>query len=379
MTVTAAPPLVLVVDDDRVSLRLLQVLLAHDAYRIASANDGDEALRQARALRPDLMLVDVHKSGLDAYDLCRRVRRDSELAETPILIVTAVNDRDARIHGIRCGADDFISKPCDELELLARIRTMTRLNRFRRLRDGHRLAEQIEMAATIQRQLLPQRMPAIEGLEIASRYWPASVVGGDYYDLVQRGDDLYFVVADVAGHGLASALFISNARSALRSLLTVTGSPRALALGLNQRMAEDAGDTGMFVSAVIGRYCSRSSVVTIVNCGHPAPVFVRRSGGLDPVAASAPPLGICPSIDPIEYDSPLDVGDLVCLHTDGLIESVNCHGDVFGPERLHSVLAANPHVALASVAERALRAAAAFHGSAATDDDLTLLLMRREH
>jgi CheY-like chemotaxis protein len=84
-------------------------------------------------LRPDLVLLDVMMPGMDGFEVCRRIRADEATAEMPIILVTALDDRDSRLQGLEIGADDFISKPFDRAELRARVRTVTRLNRYRRL------------------------------------------------------------------------------------------------------------------------------------------------------------------------------------------------------------------------------------------------------
>lgn len=127
-------PLVLIVDDDRTSQRLLEGLLAPHGYTLACADDGAQGLEMARRLQPDLILLDVLMPGLSGFDVCREVRADPELAEVPVLLVTGLEDQDSRVRGLECGADDFISKPFRAAELQARVRTITRLNRYRRIR-----------------------------------------------------------------------------------------------------------------------------------------------------------------------------------------------------------------------------------------------------
>ena len=124
---------ILIVDDSLAGRRTLQELLIAQDYDLAFANDGPEALAKAAELTPDLILLDVMMPGMDGFEVCRRLRADSRLAEVSIIMVTALEDRDARLHGLEAGADDFISKPFDRAELRARVRTVTRLNRYGRL------------------------------------------------------------------------------------------------------------------------------------------------------------------------------------------------------------------------------------------------------
>jgi DNA-binding response OmpR family regulator len=124
---------ILIVDDEAVGRETLEALLFGQGYTLAFAANGQEALAQALALKPDVILLDVMMPGLDGFEVCRRIRADASLAEVPVIMVTALDDRDSRLEGIEAGADDFVSKPFDRMELRARINTITRLNRYRRL------------------------------------------------------------------------------------------------------------------------------------------------------------------------------------------------------------------------------------------------------
>jgi two-component system, cell cycle sensor histidine kinase and response regulator CckA len=127
------PPTILIVEDSLDGRQALQTLLAGQGYRLAFAENGPDGLAKAIELVPDLILLDVMLPGMDGLEVCRRLRANSQLAEVPIIMVTALDDRDTRLQGIMAGADDFISKRFDGTELRARVRTITRLNRYRHL------------------------------------------------------------------------------------------------------------------------------------------------------------------------------------------------------------------------------------------------------
>lgn len=124
---------ILIVDDQPGAREVLKGLLTHPGYSLAFAANGEEALARAAELTPDLILLDVMMPGLDGMEVCRQLRADPFLAEVPVLMVTALDDHTSRVRGIEAGADDFISKPFNHVELQARVRTITRLNRYRRL------------------------------------------------------------------------------------------------------------------------------------------------------------------------------------------------------------------------------------------------------
>jgi PAS domain S-box-containing protein len=132
---------ILIVDDEAVGRETLEALLMTQGYDLAFASNGPEALEKAAELTLDLILLDVMMPDMDGFEVCRRLRADPLLAEVPVIMVTALDDRISRLQGIKAGADDFVTKPFDRVELRARVRTITRLNHYRRLRTLELQAE----------------------------------------------------------------------------------------------------------------------------------------------------------------------------------------------------------------------------------------------
>jgi PAS domain S-box-containing protein len=136
---------ILIADDDPYARRMLQSLLEAEGHSLLQVSRGDEALARAVEQLPDLILLDVMMPALDGFEVCRQIREHAQLREVPILLITSLNDRESRVRGLSFGADGFITKPFDSAELLAQVRTITRLNRYRRL-----LSEQARFQRLIQ-------------------------------------------------------------------------------------------------------------------------------------------------------------------------------------------------------------------------------------
>lgn len=124
---------ILIADDDPIARESLSTLLLNGQYELEFANNGRQALDKALTWLPDLVLLDAMMPWLDGFSVCRQLRDMPQTAEVPILLITALDDQDSHIRGIEAGADDFISKPFNRSILRARIRTITRLNRYRHL------------------------------------------------------------------------------------------------------------------------------------------------------------------------------------------------------------------------------------------------------
>jgi len=138
-------PKILIVDDQLSAREVLKGTLMGQGYNLHFATNGQEALAKAEALTPDLILLDVMMPGMDGFEVCEHLRADSQLSEIPIIMITALDDQTSLLQGLEVGVDDFISKPFNQVELRARVQTITRLNRYRRLlveRSYRQLAEE---------------------------------------------------------------------------------------------------------------------------------------------------------------------------------------------------------------------------------------------
>ena len=181
---------ILIVDDKQVGRDVLETLLVEQNYNLAFAGDGPEALAKAAEIIPDLILLDVMMPGMDGFEVCRRLRADPLLAEVPVIMVTALDDRDSRLQGIRSGADDFVSKPFDRVELRARVRTVSQLNRNRK-----RALEALQKNMAETERLLLNILPK----PIADR------LKRDQGIIADRFDEVTILFADIVGFtGLAA-------------------------------------------------------------------------------------------------------------------------------------------------------------------------------
>ena len=153
---------ILIVDDDPLGIDTLRSILEGQGYDITSANNGRTALQRADELLPDLILLDVMMPGMDGFEVCRRIRATPKLAEVPIIILTALDDRPSRLRGIESGADDFLTKPVDRQELRLRVNAIARLNRYRTLltqrEDLRQMAERVVTAQEEERKRLSREL-----------------------------------------------------------------------------------------------------------------------------------------------------------------------------------------------------------------------------
>lgn len=153
--------MVLIVDDEYIGRETLQSILEGEGYELEMAENGFQALEKAKKLLPDVILLDVMMPGMTGFEVCQRIRSDPQIAEIPIIILTALDDRESLLNALKAGADDFISKPFDRFELRARLLGITRLNRYQKL-----LQERAKLREA-NAQLLKAYEATIEGLSHA--------------------------------------------------------------------------------------------------------------------------------------------------------------------------------------------------------------------
>lgn len=153
---------VLIVDDDRTARETVVAMLEGQNYDLQLAKDGMQALHMLEDLQPDLILLDIMLPGMDGFEVCRRIRSTPQLAEVPIIMLTALDDRDSLLRGLDSGADDFLTKPADRRELMARVRTITRLNRYRTLLEQRenirQMADRVLAAQEEERQRISREL-----------------------------------------------------------------------------------------------------------------------------------------------------------------------------------------------------------------------------
>jgi PAS domain S-box-containing protein len=147
-----AKPVILVVDDQTQNNDLLEAYLVPEGYEIIKATSGDEALAKLASNEIDLILLDVMMPGMDGFEVTRRIRQDKKNKLMPIILVTALKETEDRIQGIKAGCDDYISKPFDKMELLARVQSLLKVKAYNDMMTNYRKeleSEVINMTAAL--------------------------------------------------------------------------------------------------------------------------------------------------------------------------------------------------------------------------------------
>ena len=238
------------------------------------------------------------------------------------------------------------------------------------------VAHELEIAHRIQRALLPRTLPALPGFQLAASWESARQVGGDFYDAIPIGDHaVLLVVADVMGKGVPAAIFATITRSLLRAMAVRSHHPARLLKRLNELLYTELSSVGMFITAQLVFVDLKRRHLVAASAGH-CPVVLRSGETIRTLAISGTPLGILPDATYQQQTATLGTPGGLLLYTDGLTESQNAAGDMFGHDRLVEWWRARPQLGSAeSVRDELAAELTRFRGGAPLRDDQAVLIL----
>lgn len=242
------------------------------------------------------------------------------------------------------------------------------------LRAAEAVRREIEIAAGIQRSLLPERPPTLARASLAALCVPAANVGGDYYDfLVDETGRLSLVIADVAGHSIGSALMMAMARSILRRELVQGGHPAEVLAATNAALFDDLVRAGLFITVFCARLNPASGTLEYANGGHNPPLL-HSGGATRELDGDGAAIGILRDVEFERCTATLADEDTLVLYTDGVTEAAAPGGEQFGEERLRACIDGSSPDDLVGTIYTAVRTHA---GAVPQGDDVTLVALRR--
>jgi len=243
---------------------------------------------------------------------------------------------------------------------------------------GLRLEHEVQLARVMQREMLPDELPEVEGYERAVRLEVAREVSGDLYGFLRVSEETMVVwVADVAGKGVHGMMHVSMLHSHLRAAALEGMSPAAVAERVN-RGVYDAMQPSSFASVFIGQLHLRTGRLTFTNCGHPPPLLLRdgRPDDIMRLTTGTPLVGITTTPHYMQFSMQMRPGDLLVITTDGVQEARNSEGAMLEDEGLIAAVSEMSHASAAEVATGIVHAVRAFSGRALRDDAIVAVVRR---
>src|SRR5437764_1895032 len=242
-------------------------------------------------------------------------------------------------------------------------------------REEQRLERDLSTAREIQIRLLPQTLPRLKSADLAAKFEPALMIGGDMFDFLEySGDRVAFVLGDVSGKGAPAALYAALVSGLLRSTASLEPHPAqmlsAINLSLNERRIE-----AQYVSLAYAVWDDDSRVMTVANSGLPRPFFCRN-GVISRIESTGLPLGLFEEADYDEVTINTQSGDVFVLVSDGILDALNASGEQFGPKRGEEVIQSGCRLQAKEMVQSIFDAVDTHRGTRATFDDETVLAVK---
>jgi phosphoserine phosphatase RsbU/P len=245
-------------------------------------------------------------------------------------------------------------------------------------REYQAILHDLETARQIQLAILPRHMPVSPSFGIFPAYIPTAVIGGDFY-AVHHTDDrhLGILVADISGHGIPAALLASMIKVAFNSNSSAANHPARMLESMNQALTGQLNDE--FITAAYLWINFEEMILRHASAGHPAPILIRGSKAEDQTIMTRNiPIGITENVKYCDSVVKIFPGDRIVIYTDGLVEVFNAHGELFGKNRLLTVLAESLDVPGEKISDLLIRKVNAWSGKRANeslDDDVTVIVV----
>ncbi len=398
------PQVILIVDDNDINRMLLSRMLSKKGFRLIEAADGTQAIEMANRELPDLILLDIMMPEMDGYEVCTRLRENSDTADIPVIFLSAKSETDDKIKGLEAGAVDYITKPFSMGEVYARVKAQLKIRSLTQSlkrsneslkkalveleKKQERIENDLKAAAIIQRSLLPESPPELDTVNFAWEFRPSHKIGGDIFNLFFVDDHhLGIYVLDVSGHGVPSAMVAVTVSQLLRPPTGVESSilkkripsppyykiipPAEVLATLDITYPIERFEKFFTMSYMIFNY--QSGNISYSNAAHPFPVIVRKNGNLEFLEKGGSIIGLGTGEGFEEGSAKLEPGDRMFLYTDGILEYRNAEKLFFGQERFHSILRGSRDLPLDRALKKVIESLEAFDKDLIPQDDITIL------
>ncbi len=309
---------VLIVDDQEVNRAVLHALVAGAGFTPVLAASGEEARRLAVLAPPDIILLDIMMPGESGFTTLEKLKAEERTTDIPVILLSALDDTETKLAGFELGAVDYIAKPFETLEVLARLRTHLKLAEAYRSVIAAQAARLAQVRSAQEAMLVrPEDLPGA-GFAVYAR--PVLEAGGDFYDVVVVGGGFGYFVADVAGHDLSASFVTSGLKMLLAQNAGPLHTPAETLKNMN-RVLNAVLTGGAFVSATYAVLDRRARRLEVLCAGHLPPLLVTPGGRAELIQARGDLLGAFPGMVLRPVVRAVSPGERLFLCTDGLIES----------------------------------------------------------
>ncbi len=399
-------------DNDRA---FLTRSLEEAGFAVAVAVDGSQGFDMLQTEKPEVVLLDLHITGLSAAEIVEKISADDVLKIIPVIILALPSDMDEVQKCITGGADDYLVRPYSPTLVKAQVREFQNIRRHRleerelsKLRLREKIEHDVEIARDIQLSFLPRELPKLDHWELAAYFAPAREVAGDFYDAftMAQGRRVGFVIADVCDKGVGAALFMALTRSLTRAFaqqnynlnlmdgigdvlgpgegrrrkLPSIGSmalQNAVAL-TNTYITTNHYELNYFATLFFGMIDPLTGSLSYINGGHCPPIIVGSDGMVKTtLKATGTPVGMMPDATYTIGEAQLEPGDILFGYSDGVTDARNPAGKMFTEKQMLALLQKNPAKTADELLMRFKTALTDHIDVADQYDDITMIAVHR--
>jgi sigma-B regulation protein RsbU (phosphoserine phosphatase) len=374
---------ILVVDDTPANLRLLSQMLNEQGYQVRPVPDGHLALAAAEAKQPDLILLDIRMPGISGYQVCEQLKADTSTKDVPIIFISALDAIQDILKAFEVGGVDYITKPFQIEEVLARVETHLSLRRLQAQLEGanQKMTQELDLAGEVQRGFFPKELPKIDGWQLSACMRSARETSGDFFDVISLPRGNYgILLADVVDKGVAAALFMALSLSLLRTYAPdFPTHPEMVLASVNQRIMEDI-NAKQFVTIFYGILFPDTGRLVYANAGQPPPLIINSQSGdiSQKLENTGKPLGLFSEEIWKHGKIKLNNGDIMVAYTDGVSEAQNSQQDYYDEIGLIDSVKRNLGAQAEEISQAILDDVQEFMGETAQLDDIGLVVLKRE-
>lgn len=345
----------LVVDDNVQNRMLLKIILEYDGFEVHEAENGLDSVDLFKEVNPDIVLMDVMMPVMDGYEATRLIKDYSGERFVPVIILTALNEPEDVSRAIKCGADDFITKPIHAMVLKSKIFAMERLRQLYNNLNlqktelellNNKMRQEHDAAANLFQKVLKlneQRYTNVKQIVVPMETFSGDIV----FSRANSSGGQYLLIGDFAGHGLLAAIGTLPVSEVFNSMADKNRPISSFVFEINRKLKELLPPS-VFLCAAIIEFSSSERSMTVWSGGMPDILVVDKNGGIKQrIKSRNLPLGVLKS-ERLKCELQtltLEPDDDVYIFSDGVAETFNGNNEMYGQERLEEHFRKNPAVA----------------------------------
>lgn len=367
---------ILCIDDSKLNRAFIVKVLTPLNMTVSEAENGLVGLEMLSKNEYDLILLDIVMPEMDGFGLLKEIQKKEKKEFIPIILMTGLDDLNSKIKGLNIGADDYLLKPLNEQELIARVFSLLRLKKANSelYQKNQLIKRELEAAKKIQQYIIPENFDFIEYPKVSGVYLPIEDIGGDFFDCYKLDNNRSaFLIADVTGHGIPAALTMTMSKMLFSIYADKYTNTSDLMKMINKQLRGTLLDM-QYITSFYLIFDNSSNTLSYSNAGHTRPLFFRSSkkhvAALDSFGWF---IGISDDTEYEEKRITVSSGDRLILYTDGITEAKNADGEQFGEIRLARYIRDNNDLHGRKFCEGLLDSLKKFIGDVKVDDDIAFL------